>query len=188
MQIGKRAMEMGRMLAEAIMYMEREEIAGPDYQPRDPKIQKWASQRGSVYMGGQKVRVEHPRLRSPKGEVRLKSYERLKDSRQFSDEMLTEALRGMSGGKYQETVLKTADGFGISRGSISHRLIEATSKQLKVLIERDLSKIELFAIFLDTVHRGGAAFVVALGLDRWGKKYSLGFWEGATENQMMSNI
>ena len=32
------------------------------------------------------------------------------------------------------------------------------------------------------VHRGGQAFVVALGVDLEGKKLPLGFWEGATEN------
>jgi transposase-like protein len=39
-----------------------------------------------------------------------------------------------------------------------------------------------FAVFIDTVHRGGTAFVVALGLDVSGQKRALGFWEGATEN------
>ncbi|PKL51945.1 MAG: hypothetical protein CVV37_03785 [Nitrospira bacterium HGW-Nitrospira-1] len=29
--------EMGRMMAETIMYIEREEIAGPDYQPFSPQ-------------------------------------------------------------------------------------------------------------------------------------------------------
>ena len=33
-------------------------------------------------------------------------------------------------------------------------------------------------MYLDTVHRGGQAFVVALGVDREGKKLPLGFWEG----------
>jgi len=33
-----------------------------------------------------------------------------------------------------------------------------------------------------TIHRGGQAFVVGLGLDVQGQKKLLGFWEGATEN------
>ena len=45
-----------------------------------------------------------------------------------------------------------------------------------------MSGFKAFAIFLDTVHRGGCAFIVALGIDRKGKKMSLGLWEGATEN------
>ena len=56
-------MELGRMMAETIMYIEREEIAGPDYQPSSPDIWKWASQAGSGYIGDQKVKAAHPRLR-----------------------------------------------------------------------------------------------------------------------------
>ncbi len=36
--------ELGRMMAETIMYIEREEIAGPDYMPLSPDARKWASQ------------------------------------------------------------------------------------------------------------------------------------------------
>ncbi len=75
---GKRALdaamlEIGRMVAEAIMYMEREEKSGPDYHPVCAELRKWASQRGSIYLGEQKVRVEHPRLRGPAGEVQLET-------------------------------------------------------------------------------------------------------------------
>ena len=38
-------LEMGRMMAEAMMLIEREELAGPDYHPRSPELRKWASQR-----------------------------------------------------------------------------------------------------------------------------------------------
>ncbi|BCB96276.1 hypothetical protein JZK55_11980 [Dissulfurispira thermophila] len=60
-------MEMGRMVAEAIMYIDREETAGPEYKPFCPNIYKWASQPGSVYIADQKVRVERPRLRGRQG-------------------------------------------------------------------------------------------------------------------------
>lgn len=176
------AMELGKMLAESIMYMEREEIAGPDYHPRDSRLKKWASQRGSIYMGGQKVSVNHPRLRGRGGEIGLKSYKVLKDPSQFSEELLTKVLGGLSGRRYRETLVATANAFGVSPGSISNRVIEATSRQISEWMERDLSGIELFALFLDTVHRGGVAFIVALGLDVKGDKHNLGFWEGATEN------
>ena len=64
-------LEIGRLVSETIMYMEREEKSGPDYHPTSPELRKWASQRGSVYIGDQKVFVEHPRLRGPDGEVGL---------------------------------------------------------------------------------------------------------------------
>ncbi len=65
---------------------------------------------------------------------------------------------------------------------MSQRLVEASTQQLKEFRERRLEDFHPFAIFLDTVHRGGVAFVVALGLDIQGQKQVLGFWEGATEN------
>jgi putative transposase len=184
---GKRALdtamlEIGRLVSETILYMEREEKSGPDYHPKSPELRKWASQRGSVYIGDQKVFVEHPRLRGPDGEVGLGTYERLKNPRGFSEELLAEVLRGMSARKYEETVTKAGEAFGVTPSSVSRHLVEATARQLKQFQERSLEDFSLFAMYLDTVHRGGQAFVVALGLGREGKKLPLGFWEAATEN------
>ena len=91
-------------------------------------------------------------------------------------------LRGMSARKYEETVTNAGKAFGVTPSSVSRHLVEATAKQLKQFQERRLEVFSLFAMYLDTVHRGGQAFVVALGVDREGKKLPLGFWEGATEN------
>ena len=87
-------LEFGKMFAETIMDIEREEKSGPDYYPSDPSLKKWASQKGSVYIGDQKVVVDHPRLRDiAKGcEVPLESYSRLKVRGQFSEELLDKIL------------------------------------------------------------------------------------------------
>lgn len=175
-------MKMGRILMEAILYTEREQMAGPEYHPAGA-FQKWGAQPGSVYLGDRKVRIMHPRLRDDRAEVALPCYTRLRQPGEFSEELLIRSLRGLSARKYGETVLSAANAFGISPSSISSRLIQATSAKLKRLKERDLSDVRLFAVVLDTVHRGGTAFVVALGVDLDGKKHVLGFWEGATENK-----
>jgi putative transposase len=174
--------ELGRMMAETIMYIDREEVAGPDYMPFSPDVRKWASQRGSVYIGDQKIKAEHPRLRGPRGEIELKSYGKLKSPEGFSEELLNKVLRGISCQKYAETVVETAQAFGVSASSISQHIIAATAKQLQEFKERSLAAFVPFAIFLDTVHRGGEAFVVALGINTSGEKTALGFWQGATEN------
>ena len=70
--------ELGKMVVEAIMYIEREEIAGPDYQTTNPGIYKWASQPGSVYIGEEKIEVNRPRIRSRSKELPLQSYQKLK--------------------------------------------------------------------------------------------------------------
>lgn len=184
---GKRALdaamlEIGRLTAEAIMYMEREETAGPDYHPSSPGLHKWASQRGSIYVGDQKLQVEHPRLRGPNGEVQLRTYQQLKKRGGFSEELLGEMLRGMSARQYQETVIEAGKAMGVTPSSVSRHVVEATAKKLAQFKERPLNDFQIFAMFLDTVHRGGQAFIVALGIDVEGTKAPLGFWEGATEN------
>jgi putative transposase len=174
--------DLGRMMAETIMYIEREEISGPDYYPFSSDIQKWASQPGSIYIGDQKITAEHPRLRGPAGEIPLKSYQKLKEPAGFSEELLNKVLRGISCRKYAETVVEAAQSFGVSAGSVSRHIVEATAKQLQEFKERSLSEIIPFAIFLDTIHRGGEAFIVGLGINTAGIKTVLGFWQGATEN------
>jgi len=185
---GKKALdgcvaEVGKMVVELMMKSQRVQLAGEGYAPNAGGLKKWGWQPGSVYWGSQKLKVLHPRLRNDEGEMPLPLYERLKRPGEFSEQMLTRALRGLSGRKYRETVEDVSQGFGISPSSISNRLVEATAKKLKELRERDLSAFQPFAVFLDTVHRGGVAFVVALGVDILGKKQALGFWEGSTEHQ-----
>lgn len=177
-------LEMGKMFAEAIMEMDREERSGPDYHPIDPNLQKWAFQEGSVYIGDQKVRVAHPRLRDRQQgcEIPLESYLRMKQRGQFSEELLEKILRGISTRKYSDTVIASAQAFGVSPSAISQRIVEVTSKRLEEFKNRPLKEFKPFAVFLDTIHRGGQAFMVALGLDVDGKKLPLGFWEGSSEN------
>jgi putative transposase len=175
-------LEMGKMMAETIMYIEREELSGPEYRPLSSEMKKWASQEGSIYLGDQKVGVDHPRLRGPKGEIVLRSYQKLKEAGCFSEELLGRLLRGISGRRYQETVIEAADAFGVSASSISRHIVSVTAKKLKEFKERELSDYKVFAVFIDTVHRAGCAFMVALGIDTEGRKQVVGFWEGATEN------
>lgn len=174
--------ELGRMLCESILLMDRERLSGPDYQPYDSGIQKWSHQGGSVFIGDQKVKLSVPRLRGPGGEISLPSYEKLKERGQFSEEILNKMMSGLSARRYHETVSQAAQAFGVSPGSVSNHFVEASAKKLKEFLERDLSNFNTFSILLDTVYRGGIGFIVALGIDLEGEKKVLGFWEGATEN------
>lgn len=180
--LGQLTLELGRELAEFILYAEREELAGPDYQPSKEGLYKWASQPGSVLVAGQKVAVERPRLRQGGKEISLKSYAAMRGTEGFSQELLGKSLVGLAGRRYRETVVGAAEAFGVSPSAVSERLVEASTRKLKEFRERRLEDFPVFAVFLDTVHRGGMAFVVALGLDASGQKRALGFWEGATES------
>lgn len=180
-------LELGRQIAEAILYLEREEVAGPHYDPSRKGLYKWASEPGSVYLAGQKVPVDRPRLRRDGKEVRLKSYQAMHQSAGFSEQLLGQVLSGLSARRYRETVTEAAEAFGVSPSAVSERLVEVTTQKLKDFKERRLEDFRAVAVFLDTVHRGGIAFVVALGMDVKGTKQTLGFWEGATENHEVAS-
>jgi putative transposase len=190
-EVGKVAFDdlhkrLGVMLVESIFQMEREELTGHEYLPKEPGLYKWGYQQGSVFIGDQKFKVKKPRAINNGREVVLPSYERLKESGAFSEEILAKLMAGISARQYGATVTKAAEAFGVSPSSVSRHFIKASAKKLKEFAERDLSKIAPFAILLDTVHRGGVAFIVALCIDIEGHKHVLGFWEGATENSVIT--
>ena len=157
------SLDLGRQLAEFILYSEREERAGPDYQPRRQGLYKWASEPGSVYIGGQKVSVERPRLRRGDKEVSVKSYQAMQQTDGFSEQLLGQALAGLSGRRYRETLVNAAEAFGVSPSAVSARLVEATTQKLKDFRERRLEDFAPVAVFLDTVDRGGMAFCGGAG-------------------------
>lgn len=190
LQYGKIALdaiteELGRTVAEAIFMIEREEIAGPRYHPKDPTIKKWAKQPGSIYLGKSRQRVSVPRLRGQDGEIPLKSYQALRKPDVFSDQLLTHILTGMSGRRYAWLVSDASKRLGASPSSVSRHVVRATARQLQQFRERNLEEFTPFAVMIDTVHRGGMAFIVALGVSTKGEKQVLGFWEGATENHAL---
>jgi len=108
-------------------------------------------QPGSVFIGDRKVKVDHPRLRGPAGEMRLRSYEKLRDSGGFSEELLGKVLRGLSQRRYSQTLVEAGKAFGVSAGSISRHVVKASARRLKEFRERSLKGFEPFAIFLDTI-------------------------------------
>lgn len=177
---------LGVMLVETILQVEREELTGPDYAPKEPGLHKWGYQNGSVFIGEAKARIRKPRAVKDASELQMPTYEKLKESGAFSEELLAKLMAGISARQYKATITKAAEAFGVSPSSVSRHFVKASAKKLKEFIERDLSGFEPFAILLDTVHRGGIAFIVALGIDLKGHKKVLGYWEGTTENSTIT--
>lgn len=148
----------------------------------------WGSNRGSIYLGDQKVAMEVPRARN-RGtgeEGTLPSYERLQSPRVIEDIALRRVINGISMGKYEEAALSIPETFGISRDSVSRRWIKASGKKLALLNERSLAAFDIVAIFLDgkyfsTDHE----IVVALGVTLSGEKIILGMIETSTENYVV---
>lgn len=148
----------------------------------------YGTNRGSVYLGDQKVALTVPRVRAGRAgaEVRLKSYDRLQSPAVIDDLALRRVINGISMQKYEEAALSIPETFGIKRDSVSRRWIRASAKKLAALNERSLATYDIVAIFLDGKHFStDHEIIVALGVTLTGEKVILGIVETSTENYVV---
>jgi transposase-like protein len=74
---------------------------------------------------------------------------------------------------------------GLSSSTVSRTFTQASAKQLKALQDRDLSKLDIVAVFLDGKTFADMTMVVAVGITLTGEKHVLGFVETGTENEQV---
>ena len=163
-----------------------EELVGPRYQrgPEDPRLYRWGSEAGSIYLADQKVPVRVPRVRDihQNQEVRLDLYDRLQEPRGADGQLMQRILKGLGCRNYRETAALVPEAFGVSASTVSRRFIRASSRKLKELMERDLSGQDFVALFLDGKAFGDDEMVIAVGVTLSGEKILLGLIQTASEN------
>ena len=159
-------------------------VGGASHERTGTELGRWGSNPGSVVLGGQKVSVEVPRVRDMEQgkEVALESYQQLRNSSGFDEQVFSHLINGLSARRYEQASELVPETFGISKSSVSRRFKNATEKRLRELCERDLSDFDIVAIFIDGKHLGDTDLVIALGVTMKGAKVPLGFIETSTEN------
>ncbi|HSB30910.1 MAG TPA: IS256 family transposase [Candidatus Sulfobium mesophilum] len=178
------AQEAGLLLMSAAMSAECEMIAGPKNTKNPLRAANWWGEELSpVYYDKQKVLIDRPRLRGKNNkEIPLSTFQAFRNPRGMRSSVMKNMVLGISSRNYEEAVEKFAKGYGIKKSSVSRHFVKATAEQMRQFLERDLAGLDLVAIFIDGIEFKGHLVVVALGLDRGGKKHVLGLWQGATEN------
>ena len=182
--IREMAQETGILLMLAAMDSECVRIAGPKH-ARNPfrTANWWGSDLRPVYYDKQEVIIDRPRLRGKnKKEIPLATYEAFRDPKSMKESVLKNMVLGISSRNYEEAVSGFMKGYGIKKSSVSRYFVKATAEQMRGFLERDLSGLDLVAIFIDGIDFKGHLLVVAMGLDRNGRKHVLGLRQGATEN------
>lgn len=181
--------EVGLMLVLAVIESECERIAGTKDSKNPLRTANWwGSQPGFIYYGKQKVLIDRPRLRSKDNkEIHLSTYKAFQNPKGMNGSVMKQMILGISSRNYEEAVEGFIKGYGIKKSSISRHFVKATSEQMREFIERDLSNLELCAIFIDGIEFKRHLLVVAMGLDKEGRKHILGLWQGATENASVCN-
>jgi transposase-like protein len=170
------------------------DVAGPKgcHDP-DRAAYRHGTEGGKVTLGGRRVPVRRPRVRtvadehSGEREVRLESYDTFASVDLLADHMVASMLAGLSGRRYAtalepvgETVEASAS--GTSQSAVSRRFITATSERLAEFRSRPLDDQRWLICFIDGFDFAGHTMVGALGVTADGTKVPLGVVEGSTEN------
>ena len=144
---------------------------------------------GSVALGGRKVPVRRPRVRSAdgSGEVAIPAYEHFSSTEVLGQMAMEKMLAKLSTRRYKlglEPVGAAVESrsSGKSRSAVSRRFVERTESALAELLDSDLGELDLVALMVDGVHFADHLCVVALGIDDAGTKHPLAVTEGDTEN------
>jgi hypothetical protein len=167
-----------------------ERLAGPKgrHNP-DRAAVRHGTQPGKVTLGGRRVRVDRPRVRSADGtqELPLPTWQVFTATELLDQLTLERMLAKLSTRRYRvglepvgSAVQQAAT--GTSKSAVSRRFVAATEHALAELLAADLSGLDLVALLVDGIKVAEHTCVVALGISLDGTKVPLGLAEGATEN------
>jgi transposase-like protein len=148
---------------------------------------------GSMTLGGRRVPVRRPRMRTADDEHELpvNSYEYFADRDPLTRAVMDRMLAGVSTRKFADVgepvgseVEQTST--ATSKTSVSERFVERTRTALGELMGRRLDDVRLAVMMLDGLEIAERTHVVALGITSDGVKIPLGLWEGSTENATLA--
>ena len=179
---------LGLMHVEELLDEEVEALAGERYARKEATLRgrRHGSNPGTVGLGGQRVPVRVPRVRSVAGgEIPLRSYEELSPDGAVNELLLRRVLYGISCRNYESAAEAIPGAIGLSSSTVSRGFVQASAAKLRQMQERDLSAEDVVAIFLDGKMFADATMVVALGITITGDKRFLGFVETSTENEQV---
>jgi putative transposase len=185
----------GLGVLEELMAEEVEDVCGPKgrHDP-DRTAYRHGTDDGEVTLGGRRVPVERPRMRTKGGEeeVSCRTYEHFASRDQLSRVVLERMLAGVSTRRYrrlQEPVGEQVEqqARSTSKSAVSRTFVARTKEALLELMARSLQDVRLAVLMIDGVGLKDHTCVVALGITTDGVKIPLGLWEGSTENKTVTS-
>ena len=177
-----------------LMGFEVDEVVGPKgkHNP-DRTVVRHGHEDGSMTLGGRRVRVRRPRMRTADGERELpvESYGYFADRDPLTRAVMDRMLAGVSARRFADVGEPVgseveASSSSTSKTSVSEMFIERTRTALGELMSRRLDDVRLAVMMLDGLEVADRTHVVALGITTEGVKIPLGLWEGSTENATLA--
>ena len=174
----------------SMMEEEIDEVVGPKGKHNAERTAvRHGHEDGSVTLGGRRVEVARPRMRTTDGEheLPLQTYEHFADRDPLQRVVLERMLAGVSTRRYRRTQEPVGEDVerqarSTSKSAVSRTFVERTREALGELMGRQLGDLRLAVMMLDGLELKGRMMIVALGISTEGVKIPLGLWEGSTEN------
>jgi putative transposase len=147
------------------------------------------SEPGQVTVGGRRVRVRRPRVRTADGtrELPVATYQAFAATDLLDQLAVERMLAKLSTRRYRvglepvgTQVVQASS--GTSKSAVSRRFVARTEHALAELLAQDLTDLDLVALMVDGIRVAEHTCVVALGITIDGTKIPLALAEGATEN------
>jgi putative transposase len=177
-----------------LMELEVDEVVGPKGKHDSDRLAKrHGHEKGSMTLGGRRVQVRRPRMRTvnDESELPVSTYEYFADRDPLTRAVMDRMLAGVSTRRFAavgepvgEEVEQTSTSTG--KTAVSEMFIERTRTALSELMSRRLEDVRLAVMMLDGVEIADRTHVVALGISTEGVKIPLGLWEGSTENATLA--
>ncbi len=179
----------GTAVLMALLEQDREVLCGPKHeQSEERENHRYGYDRGALVLGGRKVSVRKPRVRSIEGgqEVELPTWRQFAEEDPLTDRALEQMLVGVTTRQYERSLEPLPDGLesqGTSRSSVSRRFVARTSAQVEAFLARSLRDEDYPVVMIDGTGFGDHLMLVGMGIDSKGEKHVLGVREGTTESE-----
>ena len=164
-----------------IIAQEVTDLCGASHRPDSGIYRRAGTEKVTIKTSSGKERIAKRRVRAMQDdgterEVLLNSYEEIRRSKGIFDEI----LEGMCHGTSSSGVGKMT---GMSKGSVATAWKVRSNELLTAFRARDLSAIDVVAMYIDGIFLGNErCVVVAMVIDTQGYKHLLDFEEGSSES------
>jgi len=180
------ALRSGLKVFTTMLEEDRTAICGPRYAHEpDRPASRAGTTRSEVVLGGRKVAIPRPRVRTAAGEVALPTFEAMAATDPLDRRVVEQMLVGVATRQYARSLEPLGPDMtsrGTSKSAVSRRFVARTTAQLAAWQSAPLDALDLVALLIDGVHVGDHCLIVALGIAADGQKHALGLWDGSTEN------
>jgi putative transposase len=177
----------GQQVLASMMEQDREDLCGARWK-RDPdrKAGRAGTTKSEVSLGGRRIAISRPRVRSQAGrEMQLPSFVFAANRDPLDQHTLKAVACGVSTRKYArslDSLPEEVEERSVSKSSVSRRYVAMTTKQMTTWLTTPLGDRHFPIVMIDGIHLGDHLVLIALGIDSEGKKQVLGLREGDTEN------